>query len=84
MIEDDENSVCANEVGFVLLPEKIQRKKKPHSTLSKLKTVTGKRPQMSEKEMKKQMSSQLHKRKVRDETHMILVMNFAYLVCASE
>lgn len=40
---------------------------------------------MSEKEMKKQMSSQLHnQRKVRDETHMILVMNFAYLVCASE
>lgn len=27
MIEDDENSVSANEVGFVLLPEKFQSKK---------------------------------------------------------
>lgn len=62
MIEDDENSVYVNEVGFVLLPEKFQNKK-PHSTLSKLKTVTGKRPQMSEKEMKKQMFSQLHNQK---------------------
>lgn len=62
MIEDDENSLSANEVGLVLLPEKFQTKKK-HSTLSKFKIVSGKKPQMSEKQMKKQMSSQQHNQK---------------------
>lgn len=63
MIEDNENSASANEVGFVLLPEKFQSTKKKNPTLSKLKTVTRKKPQMSEKQMKKQMSSQLHNQK---------------------
>lgn len=49
--------------GLCCYLKNFRAQKKKNPTLSKLKTVTGKKPQMSEKQMKKQMSSQLHNQK---------------------